>query len=65
MAAINKTIKANTMKIPKGIQSGAKTHHHDHAITLVSLRTMKATVNRLGKDAPATLVDGPTTTSCL
>jgi hypothetical protein len=28
---------------PIGIQSGAVTHHHDHAITLVSLRIRNTT----------------------
>jgi len=35
-----------------GIHVGAKTHSHDHAITLVSLRTMKTRVSRPEKPTP-------------
>ena len=35
--------------IAAGIHSGANTHHHDHAITLHSLRTMNAIVKSVGK----------------
>lgn len=32
-----------------GIQSGASTHNHDHAITLHSLSTINAIVRSVGK----------------
>ena len=35
--------------IAAGIHSGANTHHHDHVITLHSLRTMNAIVKSVGK----------------
>ena len=35
-----------------GIQSGGNTHHHDHAITLVSLRPTKRTVSNPVKPMP-------------
>ena len=36
----------------RGIQSGDNTHHHDHAITLVSLRPTKRTVSNPVKPMP-------------
>ena len=35
--------------IAVGIQSGERTHHQDHEITLHSLSTMNAIVRRVGK----------------
>jgi hypothetical protein len=35
-----------------GIQRGDNTHHHDHAITLVSLRPTKRTVSSPVKPMP-------------
>ena len=35
--------------IAAGIQIGANTHHHDHVITLHSLRTINAIVKSVGK----------------
>lgn len=43
---INNTPNAT---IATGIQSGANTHHHDHTITLHSLRTINAIVKSVGK----------------
>ena len=37
------------MTIASGIQSGERTHHQDHVITLHSLRTMNAIVKSVGK----------------
>lgn len=37
-------------KVP--IQSGDSTHHHDHAITLVSLSVMNTMVSRPAKPIP-------------
>ena len=34
------------------IQMGERTHHHDHAMTFVSLRTMKTIVRRPAKPIP-------------
>jgi hypothetical protein len=39
--------------IAAGIQMGASTHHHDHAIVFVSLSTIKAIVNKPQKPIPA------------
>jgi hypothetical protein len=36
----------------RGIQRGDNTHHHDHAITLVSLRPTKRTVSKPVKPMP-------------
>jgi hypothetical protein len=36
----------------RGIQIGDNTHHHDHAITLVSLRPTKRTVSSPGRPIP-------------
>ena len=40
------------MPIARGIQNGASTHHHDHAITPVSLRTMNTSPRALAKLIP-------------
>lgn len=40
------------MNIPKLIQIGDKTHHHDQSITWVNLRTMKAIVNNPANPIP-------------
>jgi hypothetical protein len=45
---MNKNNKPNRT-IASGIQSGDNTHHHDHVITLHSLRTIKAIVKSVGK----------------
>ena len=44
---INKNNKPSAT-IVTGIQSGANTHHHDHAITLHSLSTINAIVRSVG-----------------
>jgi hypothetical protein len=40
------------MPIEKEINNGERTHHHDQAITSVSLRTMKTIVNNPVKPIP-------------
>jgi hypothetical protein len=40
----------------KGIQKGANTHHQDHAITLVSFRTIKINRSTLVKPRPELVV---------
>lgn len=41
-----------TKAIPNGIQMGHKTHHHDHEISLVSLRTINTIQSNPKKPIP-------------
>lgn len=45
------------MTIANGIQTGESTHHHDHEMTLVSLRTMNTMQSRPRKSIPPLWVE--------